>query len=879
MKKFGGHYRKNIFILLCFLATALLCALPAQASYFMRVNKDGFGNMHNTGGLDLKTMAVFQGKLYAGVSNQVDGAQVLAFDGSAWQQINESGFGERDNIAVSCMLAAGKVLYAGTSNRNGGQVWFYDGSRWQCLHQDRFGQTMSNSINSMAFYRGKLYVGLWDQVTSRPAEIWAFDGEAAWQQVNEPGFGSPANLNTTAMEVSRVDGKEKLYALVWKSFQYKGADAGCEVWAYDEKKWTKVNAGREGFGEKGLGRAGVEPFSMAEFQGKLHVGLWGFNTGEPWEVWAYDGKDWQQVNKSIRNKGTRLLLCLALMPFKDRLFAVAADGFNDFELWSYDGASWDKLVGEKCALPDKLGDAGNKAINAMAVFRDRLYLGVANQKSGYQVWESRFPEISPRPESLLAGEIELFTVAGACPPVSWSSSNPAAAVIDQHTGFVSAVSKGKSLITAKDSFGYCFSPLPVKVSKKIFAASQEKSLIFPAAAPPALTNGSSARTLITARVYATRGAQKITSVKADLSSLNLGAALLVDDGTEGDTIKDDALFSRMITLPADIKPGTYAVPVAAHSEAGVQASGAVILSVKQGYTVPEITDVRSMGKGWHIPVLFNLIDPDKDSCSVKVEYKKESGPWMPASIESASGTVISDTQKKEGDAGAAAKNVLSRLATSLAINPYVLVWQSEKDAENESGMFTLRLTPQDGKTRGKEISTKTFFLDNRKPLADEMVYVPAGNFSIDTYEYPNRFGYYPAANITWHEARKACQERGKDVCTAGQWEAAYYGSAKKRYPYGDTYGFEDRKFCNTQGSADDVPVPSGLYESCVNDLGLYDMGGNLYEWVGHDEKNSLMADQSYKTEAMVQSLFNIDEAAHRHEYLGFRCCSCEQEKK
>ncbi len=32
--------------------------------------------------------------------------------------------------------------------------------------------------------------GLWDQITSRPAEVWAYDGEASWALANEPGFGA-----------------------------------------------------------------------------------------------------------------------------------------------------------------------------------------------------------------------------------------------------------------------------------------------------------------------------------------------------------------------------------------------------------------------------------------------------------------------------------------------------------------------------------------------------------------------------------------------------------------------------------------------------------------------------------------------------------------
>ncbi len=54
-----------------------------------------------------------------------------------------------------------------------------------------------------------------------------------------------------------------------------------------------------------------------------------------------------------------------------------------------------------------------------------------------------------------------------------------------------------------------------------------------------------------------------------------------------------------------------------------------------------------------------------------------------------------------------------------------------------------------------------------------------------------------------------------------------------------------RDYCNTYGSMDSAAVPSGLYENCVNDLGIYDMGGNVYEWSSRSESEVFMADQSY----------------------------------
>jgi hypothetical protein len=96
--------KKAAFISL-FIAVSMITSLPsAHAAYFVQVNRDGFGSSHNAGNLEVKTMAVFKNKLYVGVANQVDGAQVFCFDGTTWQRASESGFGMRDNIAITVAL-------------------------------------------------------------------------------------------------------------------------------------------------------------------------------------------------------------------------------------------------------------------------------------------------------------------------------------------------------------------------------------------------------------------------------------------------------------------------------------------------------------------------------------------------------------------------------------------------------------------------------------------------------------------------------------------------------------------------------------------------------------------------------------------------------
>ncbi len=844
---------------------SIVLVTSAQAAYFVQINQSGFGSSHNTGGLEVKTMAVFQNKLCVGVSNQTQGAQIYTYDGKSWKQLCEAGFGSRENIAVTALLATDKTLYAGTSNTGGGQVWCFNGTAWRCLHQGPFGTTLSKTISSMAVFQGRLYVGLWDQVSSKPTEVWAFDGEASWEQVNESGFGSRYNLNTVAMYVSSVDGAEKLYALVWKSFQYRGKDAGCDVWAYDGKLWQKINEGREGFGEKGSGRAGIEPYSVAEFKGKLYVGLWAFEGGKYWEIWAYDGKDWELANSSVAGSGNELRLCIALTPFKDCLFAAVSDGFSKYELWTYNGTTWSKLIGQSSVELEGLGNADNKVINAMAVYQDRLYIGVVNSKTGYRVFESAFPEIAPRRQVLAVGDAELFSLLGGTAPVKWSTSNPAIAAIDEKTGLTQAVAQGECQIMATDSSGYSPTPLRLIVKPQDKAKPVNRLMVFTTVEPSRVTNNNSDTTLLKAQIYMVGSTRAVEYVETDLSALHQGAKALRDDGTQGDEQAGDNIHSLQIAVPTEVPPGDYPCTVIAKDEFGIEGKATAVITVKQRYSAPEIVSLKTMGTRDRIPILFSIKNPDRDECSVTIDFRSESGQWQPASIESKAGIVFS-------------KGFIIKLAQNQDIGHYTCVWLSENDIKKQAGTFYVRLTPKDETSSGAGVISSPIIIDSKKSAADEMIYVPSGRFYIDKYEYPNRFGYYPEANLTWHEALKKCQIQGKTLCTPDQWEMAYYGNTKKRYPYGDTYGAKGRDFCNTTGSADNGVAPAGVYENCVNDLGIYDMGGNLFEWVGLDEKNVFMADTSFITEYMTQSLINVEDPMHRHYYLGFRCCKQEHDR-
>lgn len=117
-------------------------------------------------------------------------------------------------------------------------------------------------------------------------------------------------------------------------------------------------------------------------------------------------------------------------------------------------------------------------------------------------------------------------------------------------------------------------------------------------------------------------------------------------------------------------------------------------------------------------------------------------------------------------------------------------------------------------------------------------------YAIDRYEYPNQRGDLPLLTDSWFDAARICAEQGKRLCTQDEWVHACRGSEPQPYssqeeppqPADGTFGF---RFCNTAGSesAGGAPTPgtnrapSGTYPNCFSDYGVYDLTGNVREWV------------------------------------------------
>ncbi len=97
---------------------------------------------------------------------------------------------------------------------------------------------------------------------------------------------------------------------------------------------------------------------------------------------------------------------------------------------------------------------------------------------------------------------------------------------------------------------------------------------------------------------------------------------------------------------------------------------------------------------------------------------------------------------------------------------------------------------------------------------------------IDACEYPNRKGETPRTNVSFDDARGLCKDRGKRLCTVDEWKWACSGLEEFPYPYGHRF---DEDYCNTEGNK--FVETSGERRKCISKFGVYDMTGNVFEWV------------------------------------------------
>jgi len=195
-------------------------------------------------------------------------------------------------------------------------------------------------------------------------------------------------------------------------------------------------------------------------------------------------------------------------------------------------------------------------------------------------------------------------------------------------------------------------------------------------------------------------------------------------------------------------------------------------------------------------------------------------------------------------------------------------------------------------------------LVERRPSGEVSAWSPF--YPVDGHEAVvravSRPGVIPQGYISGEQAQRACQASGKRLCAADEWERACRGPNHTRFPYGDE---RKSRVCNddirgahpvvevalrlgipderrwTEGMNQPLinQLPDSLFETgmraeCTNEYGVFDMVGNLHEWV--EDRDGTFRGGFYMDTSLNGEGCSYQTTAHDfryHDYsTGFRCC-------
>jgi len=100
----------------------------------------------------------------------------------------------------------------------------------------------------------------------------------------------------------------------------------------------------------------------------------------------------------------------------------------------------------------------------------------------------------------------------------------------------------------------------------------------------------------------------------------------------------------------------------------------------------------------------------------------------------------------------------------------------------------------------------------------------------ENYDIVTRMNY-PVVQISWNDAEAYCRWVGKRLSTEAEWEKAARGSKGQVWPWGDEFDLQKDNVTAYTNMGTEEPMPFGQFSTDVSPYGVYDMAGNVREWI------------------------------------------------